>query len=113
MGKKERNFTQNTKNNLPLTFHTKCVIMLSKGSEKMPRTKNLNIVVTYEGTGYVVNDFGIGKSPRFELYHIPTKKSIKKSNDPYDFDDYMWKVWKKEGLIENVQQDFSTEEESN
>ena len=79
----------------------------------MPRTKNLNIVVTYEGTGYVVNDFGIGKSPRFELYHIPTKKSIKKSNDPYDFDDYMWKIWKKEGLIKNVQQDFSAEEESN
>lgn len=43
----------------------------------MPRVKNLNIVTTYGETGYVINDLGQDKSPRFELYHIPTKKSIK------------------------------------
>ena len=62
----------------------------------MPRIKNLNIVVTYGDTGYVINDFGPDKSPRFELYYIPNKKSIKKSNNPYDFDEYMAKVWQKE-----------------
>ena len=68
----------------------------------MARTKSINIVVTYGNTGYVVNDFGIGKNPRFELYHIPSKKSIKKSNNPNDFEEYIWKIWEKEGLIENV-----------
>lgn len=53
----------------------------------MPRVKNLNIIVTYGDTGYVINDFGPDKSPRFELYHIPTKKSIKKSNNPLYFDE--------------------------
>ena len=58
----------------------------------MPRVKNLNIVVAYGKTGYVINDLGQDKSPRFELYHIPTKKSIKKSDNPYDFDEYMNKI---------------------
>lgn len=62
----------------------------------MPKIKNLNIVVTYGETGYIINDFGPDKSPRFELYHIYDKKSIKKSNNPYDFDEYMMKVWQKE-----------------
>lgn len=68
----------------------------------MARTKNLNIVVTYGDTGYVINDFGPDKSPRFELYHIYDKKSIKKSNNPYDFDKYMAKVWQKEGKWADV-----------
>lgn len=68
----------------------------------MARTKNLNIVVTYGETGYVINDFGPDKSPRFELYHIYDKKSIKKSDNPWDFDDYMLKIWKKEREIEDV-----------
>ena len=68
----------------------------------MPRTKNLNIVVSYGDSGYVVNDLGKEKSPRFELYHLPTKKSIKKSNNPYDFDEYMAKVWQKEGKCTGV-----------
>ena len=59
--------------------------------------KKLNIVISYGTTGYVINDLGINKSPRFELYHIPTKKSIKKSNNPWDFDEYMNKIWQKEG----------------
>lgn len=71
----------------------------------MPRVKNLNIVVTYGETGYIINDLGHNKSPRFELYHISDKKSIKKSNNPIDFDEYMTKVWKKEGKYTNVQQD--------
>lgn len=58
----------------------------------MPRVKNLNIVVTYGETVYVINDLVPNKSPRFELYHIPTKKLIKKSNNPYDFDEYMDKI---------------------
>lgn len=62
----------------------------------MSQTKNLNIVVAYGNTGYVVNDFSPDKSPRLELYHIPDKKSIKKSNNPYDFDKYMVKIWQKE-----------------
>ena len=70
----------------------------------MARTKNLNIVVTYGDTGYVINDFGPDKSPRFELYHIYDKKSIKKSNNPYDFDEYMMKVWQKEGKCTDVSQ---------
>lgn len=68
----------------------------------MTRTKNLNIVVTYGDTDYVINDFGPDKSPRFELYHIYDKKSIKKSNNPYDFDKYMAKVWQKEGKCADV-----------
>lgn len=63
----------------------------------MARTKNLNIVVSYGDTGYIVNDFGPDKSPRFELYHIPDKKLIKKSDNPWDFDNYMTKIWQKEG----------------
>ena len=62
----------------------------------MPRVKNLNIAVTYGETGYIINDLVQDKSPRFELYHIPTKKSIKKSNNPIDFDEYMSKIWRKE-----------------
>lgn len=62
----------------------------------MPRVKNLNIVTTYGNMGYVINDLGKNKSPRFELYYIPTKKSIKKSDNPYDFDEYIIKVWQKE-----------------
>lgn len=68
----------------------------------MPRTKNLNIVVSYGETGYVINDLGPDKSPRFELYRIYDKKSIKKSNNPLDFDEILWKIWKKEGEIEGV-----------
>lgn len=71
----------------------------------MARTKNLNIVVDYGNTGYVINDFGPDKSPRFELYHIYNKKSIKKSDNPRDFDEYMAKIWQKEGKYTNVQQD--------
>lgn len=57
------------------------------------RTKKLNIVVTFDDTGYVINDL-IDKTPRFELYHVPTKKVVKKSNNPNDFDNYMLQVWK-------------------
>lgn len=68
----------------------------------MSRVKNLNIVTTYGETGYVINDLGQDKSPRFELYHISTKKSIKKSNNPLDFDEYMLKIWHKEEQIDDV-----------
>ena len=68
----------------------------------MARTKNLNIVVTYGETGYIINDFGSDKLLRFELYHIYDKKSIKKSDNPWDFDDYMLKIWEKEREVEGV-----------
>ena len=68
----------------------------------MARTKNLKIVVAYGNTGYVINDLGAGKSPRFELYYIPDKKSINKSNNPIDFDEYMAKIWQKEGKCTDV-----------
>ena len=68
----------------------------------MARTKQLKIIVTYGDTGYVVNDLGQNKSPRFELYHITTKKSIKKSNNPLDFDEYMDKIWRKEVKNQDV-----------
>lgn len=68
----------------------------------MARIKNLNIVVAYGETGYVINDMGPDKSPRFELYHIYDKKSIKKSDNPIDFDDYILKIWEKEREIEGV-----------
>lgn len=60
----------------------------------MPRVKQLEILVRYGDTGYVVNDLGIGKSPRYELYNINEKKSIKKSDNPLSFDDFMEKIWK-------------------
>ena len=59
----------------------------------MARTKSLNIVVTYGNTGYVVDDLGQNKSPRFELYHVPTKTIVKKSGYPPDFDSFMKKIW--------------------
>lgn len=64
----------------------------------MARTKQLNIVCTYKGTDYIINDLGFDKSPRFELYNTNTKEVVKKSNDPYDFDEYMCKhIWNKDG----------------
>lgn len=55
----------------------------------MPRTKTLNTVVTYTGTDYIINDLGVGKSPRFELYNTITHKVIQKANNPMDFDNWM------------------------
>ena len=51
----------------------------------MARTKQLNIVVSYAGTPYVVNDLG-DKIPRFELYDTITHSVKFKSNNPMDFD---------------------------
>lgn len=70
--------------------------------ELMARTKNLNTVVAYGETGYIINDLEPDKSPRFELYHIYDKKSIKKSDNPWDFDGYMLKIWEKEREIESA-----------
>ena len=68
--------------------------MSPKGSETMARTKKLNVVVQFGDTGYVINDLGLGKAQRYELYNIKEKKSIKKSNHPLEFDKYMEKIWK-------------------
>lgn len=65
----------------------------------MARTKQLNICTTFSGTNLVVNDLGETKKPRFELYNTETKQVIKKSNNPLDFDDYVWKIWEKERTI--------------
>lgn len=52
----------------------------------MARTKQLNTVLTYVGTPYVVNDLGEAKSPRFELYNTEAHSVKLKSNNPLDFD---------------------------
>lgn len=52
----------------------------------MARTKSLNIVFSYTGTPYVINDLGANKSPRFELLDKTTLKVIEKSDNPMDFD---------------------------
>ena len=62
----------------------------------MGRKKNLNIIVRYGDTGIVINDLGPDKSPRFELYDLTNKISIKKSNNPYDFDKIMLEKWREE-----------------
>lgn len=61
----------------------------------MARTKKLNFVVDYGGTGYYCNDLGEDKKPRFELYYEPSKKSVMKSDNPIDFDAWLKKdIWK-------------------
>lgn len=57
----------------------------------MARTKQLNIVLRFGGTHYVINDLGFSKSPRFELYNEATKAVEAKSNNPRDFDNVAWK----------------------
>ena len=54
--------------------------------DNMARTKQLNTVLTYVGTPYVVNDLGETKTPRFELYNTETHSVKLKSNNPLDFD---------------------------
>lgn len=66
------------------------------GGFALGRKKNLNIVVSYGSTGMVINDFGPDKSPRFELYDLINKISIKKSNNPYDFDKIILEKWRGE-----------------
>ncbi len=56
----------------------------------MARTKKLNIVVTFMGTPYVINDLGFGKAPRFELYNQTSQRVESKSNNPRDFDNIVW-----------------------
>lgn len=70
----------------------------------MARTKTLNFVVRYGDSGYYINDLGIDKSPRFELYHEDTKKSILKTDDPTDCHDWIKK---------NIWQEFYQEEPTN
>ena len=55
----------------------------------MPRVKQLHAVVRFIGTDYIINDLGLGKSPRFELYNEKTKTVVQKSNNPLTFDKYM------------------------
>ena len=57
----------------------------------MARTKQLNLVVRFGGTSYVINDLGFGKSPRFELYNETTQAVEAKSDNPRDFDNIVWK----------------------
>lgn len=57
----------------------------------MARTKQLNLVVRFSETPYVINDLGFGKSPRFELYNETTKTVEAKTDNPRDFDNIVWK----------------------
>lgn len=57
----------------------------------MSKNKKMNIVNTLGETGYVINDLGKEKNPRFELYYLPDKKVVKKSNNPLDFYNFVEK----------------------
>ena len=57
----------------------------------MAKTKQLNLVLRFGGTSYVINGLGFGKSPRFELYNEATKAVEAKSDNPRDFDNIVWK----------------------
>ena len=57
----------------------------------MAKTKQLNLIVRFDGTPYVINDLGFSKSPRFELYNETTKAAEAKSDNPIDFDSIVWK----------------------
>lgn len=56
----------------------------------MARTKQVNTILTYVGTPYVVNDLGEAKSPRFELYNTEAHSVKLKSNNPLDFDKFIF-----------------------
>ena len=60
--------------------------IINPRGDNMARTKQLNTVLTYVGTPYVVNDLGETKTPRFELYNTETHSVKLKSNNPLDFD---------------------------
>ncbi len=60
----------------------------------MARTKELNIVVQYGYTGWIVNDKGQSVSPRFELYNTKTKETLDKGNDPMKFDRHIKTMFK-------------------
>lgn len=70
------------------------------GGFDMPRVKKLNIKMTYGNTGWVVNDLGEDKSPRFELYNTNTKQIKARGNNPLAFDGFMFKETK-EGWVWN------------
>lgn len=57
----------------------------------MAKTKQLNLVIRFGGTPYVINDLGFSKSPRFELCNEITKAVEAKSDNPRDFDSIVWK----------------------
>lgn len=73
-----------------MTFSRHCAILTLRG-ENMARTKQLNLVVRFSGTSYVINDLGLDKSPRFELYNETTKTVEAKADNPRDFDNIVWK----------------------
>lgn len=64
------------------------------GGLDMPRVKKLNIKMTYGDTGWVVNDLGEDKSPRFELYNTNTKQIKARGSNPLAFDKLMFKETK-------------------
>lgn len=59
----------------------------------MPSKKSKErIVLQYIGTDYVVKDLGENESPRFLLYDKKSKKQVKKSDNPLDFDEIVFEV---------------------
>lgn len=64
-----------------------------------PAKSKIQIVVRYGGTDYIVNDKGIDATRRFELVNTKTGVTVKRSNNPYDFDDFMKQIWKEMELI--------------
>ena len=72
----------------------------------MPRTKKITAVVQYGDTGWIINDCGNGQ---FELYNTNTKQILAKSNNPFDFDKYIDKIFVKEAA--RRVRDFQVEQE--
>lgn len=61
----------------------------------MARKKTLNFIVAYGDTGYYINDLGVDKSPRFELYNENDDKVILKTDNPIDCNNWVKKnIWK-------------------
>lgn len=64
----------------------------------MARTKKIYAVTQWGNTGWITNDCGVDKNPRFELYNANTKEILAKSNNPNDFNEYKYllKIFGKE-----------------
>lgn len=66
----------------------------------MPSIKtDERVVVKYGGTDYIVKDKGLSFAKRFELINTKTGVVAKRSNNPYDFDEFMLTIWKEMGLM--------------
>lgn len=57
----------------------------------MARKKLTRVVLEYVGTPYIVEDCGENESPRFLLKNTKNNKIEMKSDNPLDFDKFVYK----------------------